>query len=1123
MTELRRWLEDRGLERYAGLFERRSIDLPGLFKLRESEFAELGLAPASRTAILQEIAIARAVARAPGLSDMAERRQLTIMFCDLVDSVGLSVRLDPEDLRDLIVSYQRTCAQMIERYGGYVARYVGDGILAYFGYPVAHEDNAERAIRASLDLVESVGKLRTEHLSDLNLRVRVGIATGLVVVGDANVQGIADHDAVVGEAANLAARLQGIAPPDTVVLSDVTRQLAMESFEYRDLGKRDLKGFPSPISVYQVTGQREITRLEARGAALTSFVGRHEEVAILLDRWRRAAAQSGQVVGLVGPAGIGKSRIVAEAAERIRRQDASAPPGAVLQCSPYHSNTPFYPIVGYLARLADFNAQDSEAAKLDKVANLLGADKSRRESAPLIAELLGVELGGEHPIATLSPFVRRQLTIEALLDWLAARSRRQAATIVFEDVQWIDPTSKLLLGRLGRWAKNAPALIMFTLRADGSGDADGLLKETGLTDSDGRHADHVTVHEVRELSTFDGKKLAAAVADSEGSAIDAAQLDAIVARSGGIPLYLEQLVKAMTRGFDVALRRQGADRASSVPSMIDDALMAQLDRLGAAREIAQHAAVIGPEFQLRLLARIMARSPDELAPMLSELEQSRIVEHANASPETYRFKHSLIHDISYRSLLRKNRRLIHLLVARELAGHPNEAVAANDDFIAQHYALGDAHLEAIEHWRRAAGEAIARSANEEAIAMLQSALATVRKLRDIERPALELDLVLTRTMALRSVRGYSAPEVEEGLTRARTLSAACGDFASRFSVEWGLFQCMLVKGHLERARVLATGLIELAEHEPGPALVDAHLANGMGAFNAGEFRIAVKSLETAVALCRPETDLPRFLTHGQNAGLFCLSYLARAQCHLGLLDQGRATIDRARSIAAIRSQDPGHIHSSLNVAIHAVRVYHLCGDLVAERRLANEVVELARRNRYAYYEALASCHLGWVTGVEGDLDGGIAILIDGIAALKATGTTISLAGFYLLLSQLYVLAGRRAEAEQSLAIAAASRGQAVWDAEIERVRGDIVAVDWAMAEAAYRSSLAIARRQSAGLFACRAAVALARLLRARGRRKEGSEVLEECLAHQHEGDDVASVRQARSLLAELTDGRKPYE
>ena len=688
-------------------------------------------------------------------------------------------------------------------------------------------------------------------------------------------------------------------------------------------------------------------------------------------------------------------------------------------------------------------------------------------------------------------------------------------TIVFEDVQWIDPTSKLLLARLVNWAKDARALIAITLRTDSRSSPDGLFRDCGLVDPDGRRPDHVTVCEIRELDAAVGRKLVAAAASAEGRAIGAAQLDAVLAKSGGIPLYLEELVKAAASGVEFSVDRENAVRSGVVPNTIRDALMAQLDQLGFAKEVAQHASVIGHEFSRSLLARIMARSRDELMPALNSLIDSRIVVRGSSSPDGYWFKHALIRDISYRSLLHKNRRQIHLAIAGELCRHPAEAVAVSDDLIAQHYSLGDAPLEAIKFWRRGAGEAIARSANEEAIAMLQSALGELEKLRGTERPEMELDLVLTQAMALRSVRGYSAPEVEQRLARARVLCATCGDFSNRFSVEWGLFQCTLVKGDIDGARAFAADLLEHAERDPGRPLIDAHLANGMVAFNAGDFEAAMRFLEAGAELSRPETDEPRFLTHGQNAGLFCLSYLARAQCIRGYLDRGRATIQRARAIAVMRSQDPGHIHSCLNVAIHAVRVYHLCGDLETERRLATETVEIARANHYAYYEALGRCHLGWVAGAEGNLDEGIALLTEGLAALGQTGTSLSVPWFDLLLSQLHVRAGRLDEASRLLALARGSRGYAVCDADIERVRGDIIVADGAAAEAAYRSSLAIARRQQAGLFACKAALSLARLLQSRGRQKEGYELLAQCLVDLHEGDDVGVVRQARSLMREL--------
>jgi class 3 adenylate cyclase/tetratricopeptide (TPR) repeat protein len=1048
-------------------------------------------------------------------ADKAERRQLTLLFADLVNSVGLSIRLDPEDLRDLIAAYQQACVQSIGPYEGFIAQYLGDGVLANFGYPVAHGDDAERAIHAGRALIDAVAKLATDQFRHLDLKVRVGIATGLVVVGDA----ATDRHTVVGEAANLAARLQGMAEPNTVVVSEVTRQLAAERFEYRDLGRHELKGFDELTSVYQVIGQREVTRLEARGPMLTPFVGREEEVAFLLDRWRRATAHDGQVAVLVGQSGVGKSRVAAEATERIRAQSASSPQPLVLQFSPYHSNAPLYPVVRHLMRLADLKSDDQSAVKFAKVARLFGDDPSSRESISLIADLLGVDPGVASPAAALGPMVKRHLTIEALVAWLAQHMRGHTSTIAFEDVQWIDPTSKLLLGRLSNWARNTNALIVITLRTSSHADVERLLRQSGLVGPDGRMADHVAVRELRELDATDGRRLATAAAAAQGRTIGAEQLDAVVARSGGIPLYLEELVKAAANGVEFSVGRDSIAHGDVVPDTISNALMAQLDQLGFAKEVAQHASIIGHEFSRSLLARIMGRSVDELLPALDSLIDSRIVVRGNSSADGYWFKHALIRDISYRSLLRKNQRQIHLAVAQEFSRHPVDTIDMSDDLIAQHYSLGRAPLEAVKFWRRGAGAAIARSANEEAIAMLQSALAELAKLPGPEQPALELDLVLAQAMALRSVHGYSAAIVEERLTRARELCTVCGDTDNRFSVEWGLFQSTFVKGDLEGARAFAADLLEHAGNQPGEALVDAHLANGMVAFEAGNFEEAMKFHEAGAALCRPETDQPRFLTHGQNAGLFCLSYLTRAQCHLGYLDRARATIERARTIAAMRSQDPGHIHSCLNVAIHAVRVYHLCDDLEAERRLANETLEMARGNHYAYYEALARCHLGWVAGGEGKIDEGITLLNEGIAALRQTGTSLSLPRFHLLLAQLHSRAGRRDDAERMLAIATGSGDHPVWAAEVERVRGDIVVADWSAAEAAYRSSLAIARRQRAGSFICKASLSLARLLQSRGRGREGYELLRESLTQLPEGHDIGPVRRARSLMEELAQAQ----
>ena len=393
-------------------------------------------------------------------------------------------------------------------------------MLIYFGYPVAFEDSAERAIRAGLEIVNALGKLQTGQFADLDINVRVGIATGLVVVGDVIAEGDTDSHGVVGEAANLAARLQGMAKPNTVVVSEFTRQLASEAFEYRDLGRHELKGFAKPVPVYQVTGQREVSRLEARGAALTPFVGREQEIKVLLSRWKLATSRKGQVVVLVGQGGVGKSRVTVEATRRIARRSASAPAPVVLQYSPFHSNTPLFPVVRHLAREAHIEAEDPAAKKFDKLARLFGGDAARRETVPLIADLLGVQRAPDPAPPAADPAAKQQLTIEALLGLSEACINDPAKTVVFEDVQWIDPTSRLLLARATDWVKSVNAMIAITLRANSRHDADRILRGIGVIQPDGSVFDHVTIREIRELDKEEGRKLAAAAAGASGHAVD---------------------------------------------------------------------------------------------------------------------------------------------------------------------------------------------------------------------------------------------------------------------------------------------------------------------------------------------------------------------------------------------------------------------------------------------------------------------------------------------------------------------------------------------------------------------------------------------------------------------------
>jgi tetratricopeptide (TPR) repeat protein len=952
--------------------------------------------------------------------------------------------------------------------------------------------------------------------------VRIGIATGLVVVGDVVTGGVAEKDAVAGEAANLAARLQGIAGPNNIVVSSVTRQLAAERFAYRDLGQRSLKGFDRPVAVYEVIAEREISRLEARSTALTPFVNRATEITLLRECWDHVVSGRGQVVIIAGEAGIGKSRIAAELRARViaEQRPVSAVPALIFQCTPYHANAALYPIIRQLERQAEISKLDSDDEKLAKLEALLpDGEPEGRDAVLLLASLLGCRVTAASPVLALGAAARRLLTLEAVRDWCAWRARGAPQMIVFEDAQWIDPTSKLLLSRLADWARNAQVLIMVTLRVDSGSGTEPFLHDVGFAGD--LRPPHVSICELRELDAAGTTELMGAAA--EGRSISPAQLNTVLEKSEGVPLYAEELIKVLLNEID-ASRAQGQNGRGwslAIPDTISDALMARLDQLGPAKQLAQTASVIGMEFSLNLLARVSSTGVDELLPDLNRLVRSQLVIPSPTADETYHFKHGLIRDMSYRSLLRRSRRDIHLKIAGELSGQAAEGIEATDDLIAQHYSLGEAYDEAIRFWQRGARNAIARSAHEEALGMLESALADLGRSPSADAGGLELDLVLAQAMALRSLHGYSAPDVEKRLTRAQHLCIIRDDTDHRFNVEWGLFQCTIVKGDIDRAREFAAGLYAHAVRHPERPIVDAHLASGMVAFHLGDFALATSYLQQGVDLSRPESDAPHFFTHGQNPGLFCLSYLARTQCLLGYLDSGRASIARGLAIAADRAGEPGHTYSRVNILIHALRVYHLCDDFAAVKRIALETMEICRRNHYAYYEAMSVCYLGWALGAEGALAEGIARMADGIAALEGTGTTLTLPGFYALLAHFHVQAGALEEARRCYEKAIVRKGSdtRVWDADIERVRGEILASgvppDLAGAESAYRASLEIARQQRAGLLILTAGLSLAELLRQLDRAQEARELLQACLDQLHEGRDSAVAQHALVALGKV--------
>jgi class 3 adenylate cyclase len=670
--DLGSWLRSLGLAQYEAAFRENAINEAILPKLTAEDLKDIGVtAVGHRRVLLDAIAALRgktppnrdnAPSAATGPADKpsrvrgglpeAERRRLTVMFCDLVGSTELSGKLDPEDMRAVIGTYHRCCTELIERNGGFVAKYMGDGVLAYFGYPQAHEHDAERAVRAGLALVEAVPKLTTAAAACL--QVRVGIATGLVVVGDLIGSGQARERGIVGETPNLAARLQAIAEPGTVVIAESARRLLGNLFELQDLGAKDLKGIAGSVRAWAALRASSVeSRFEAlHASALTTLVGREEETELLLRRWSRAKTGEGQVVLIAGEAGVGKSRLTATLMERLGGE-----PHTRLRyfCSPQHTDSALYPIIGQMERAARLEHNDTPQARLDKLDAVLAQTSTSTQDAALFAEMLSLPNDGRYPQLDLTPQQRRQKTLEALISQLEALARQSPVLMVFEDAHWTDPTSLELLGRRVARIVALRVLLIVTFRPE--------------FDPPWIGQPHVTATTINRLT---GREAGAMIDRVVGNKLLPASIrQDIIERTDGIPLFVEEMTKAVleTESEDAARRTVAAvpSPAFAVPASLHASLMARLDRLGPAKEVAQIGAAIGREFAHELLASVVPKPHAELALALDRLIQAGLLFRQGVPPHaTYLFKHALVQDAAYSTLLRERRRMLHANIAEIL-------------------------------------------------------------------------------------------------------------------------------------------------------------------------------------------------------------------------------------------------------------------------------------------------------------------------------------------------------------------------------------------------------------------------------------------------------------------------
>jgi class 3 adenylate cyclase/predicted ATPase len=1110
MQQIADWLEKLGLSEYAQRFADNAIDLSVIRDLTEQDLKDLGVLLGHRRKILRAIADLPAapapaeIATEPMARDEAERRHLTVMICDLVGSTALSARLDPEDMRVVIDAYHAACARITRTYDGFLAEFRGDGILAYFGHPIAHEDDAERTVRAGLDIIAAVAQLETR--AGKLLAVRIGIASGLVVVGDLSREGALRERAVVGETPNLAAHLQTLAEPGTIVLAASTRRLLGDLFRLRDLGRHEVKGIAEPLAAWAVEGvSASESRFEAvRAARLTDFIGREDELDFLLERQRLAWKGEGQIVLISGEPGIGKSRLAAALAERI----AGAPHTRLrYQCSHYHTNSALRPFIAQLERAAGFKADDTSEQRLDKLEALLAMSASRIAGvAPLFAALLSIPLGERYPPLALSPTQQRRRTLAALLDQFEGLARRQPILLSFEDVHWADATSLELLDLTVERMRQLPVLALFTLRPEFEPPWVGLPNVGTLT--------------LGRLDRHDVENIVARV--TGGRVLPPEVMKQIVAKTDGNPLFVEELTKTVLEAGILVedaegYRINGPLPPLAIPATLHDSLMARLDRLAAVKEIGQVGAAIGREFSYSLLRALVERDETALKNALAQLEDAELVFRRGDPPEAiYSFKHALVQEAAYENMLKSRRQVLHLRIAETLRDRFQTTAEAQPEVVAHHFTQAGLSEPAIEWWVKAGDRALDRSANNEAIAHLEKAISLAEGLAD--GPAqrlLRLRLQTTYGHALLHGRGHSQPETIAVFARARQLAAGIEDVVARFSAYYGMWMGSFVRADLAPMREVAVLSLRDARHSPGsPAAGRALHVYGVTCWFQGDYAGARTHLEQALAAYDHERDhrlAPRFVFDDR---VVTTGWLAVVVWALGEVDQAIHLLDSALSLA----RQSGHLPTIAWVHAYRCRFAGICRKPGLARLHAEEVLRLAREHGLPMRLADGSFYHGWARWCAGDGDGEAAMR-EGLALWNEMHYRLFAPLTGTLLAECEAEAGR---AEVGLATldaqlaAIEQTGERWFDAEVHRVRGKLLLKqrrpDVAAAEAAFMRAIEIARSQQTRIFELRAALSLAKLYQTTGRHQVASELLVPALVGFNAGPEVPEVQEAQRLL-----------
>jgi class 3 adenylate cyclase/predicted ATPase len=1123
--DLGNWLRSLGLQECEAVFRENAIDETVLRDLTEGHLRELGFPLGTRLKLLKAIAELTAdgatttrIKVAPPVQplDAAERRQVTVMFSDLVDSTALSVCMDPEDLSGLLKEYRNCTVDIVRRFGGFVAQYLGDGVLVYFGYPQSHEDDADRAVRAALALTKAVASLKAPRL----LQTRVGIATGLVVVGDLTESGEVREHGIVGKTPNLAARLQGIADPNTVIICDSTRRLLGSLFELADLGPRNFKGIPQPTQVWQVLRPSSVaSRFEAlHGAGLTALVGREEETELLFRRWLTAKSGAGQVVLLSGEPGIGKSRLTATLQERL-----SDEPHVRLRyfCSSQHTDSPLHPVINRVERAARLEAHDSPQIKLDKLDAMLARTSTSIEDATLFADMLSLPNDGRYPALALSPEQRRQRVLEMLVAQLQEFARSDPVLMVYEDAHWSDPTSLEALSRAVDRIATLRVLLIVTFRPEFNAPWIGQSHVTALT------LNRLTQREVETMidHLVGNKPLPLTIRRD------------VVERTDGIPLFVEEMTKALLEtdsdGASEKVTAAIPPTASLVPASLHASLMARLDRLGPAKEVAQIGAAIGRGFSYALLSAVVRRPEAELESSLSSLVESGLLFRQGTN---YVFKHALVQDAAYSTLLRNPRRALHGRIAEAIESEFPEVCEREPELLARHCTQAGLIEKSAGLWGKAGRRSLERSALVEASEQLSRALTHISGLH--VTPALrreQIQLQVALITPLMHVKGYAAPETKAAAEQARllieeaeALGEAPEDPLLLFSVLYSFWTASFVSFNGDAVRELADQFLTLAKKRRATVpLMIGHRMMG-SVLHRGEFAEGRAHLDRAIELYDPHEHRSLAARFGQDVRVAALSYRSWALLMLGYPDAAQA--DASRAIKEAR--ETGQAATLMYALVHALLIHIQCGNFPIAIAQSDELITLANEKGASFWKAHGMLMQGFVLAMHGKAVAAVRAITSGITEWRSTGSTVFMPWCLSYLARAYAELGQFETAWHCIdeAITAVGTTKERWyEAEIYRVAGEIAlqqpAPDLMKAAKYFEHGLAIARAQQAKSWELRLAMSQARLWRDEGKRQEGRNCLASVLSWFTEGFDTLDLRQARALLGEFaskdndTEGR----